>query len=285
MKIGLISLDTIGIIILLSLVFITVMVFIVVGIINHNTKKYKEFINHHSVALKQLFYINEKYQFKDILSYQLKHVYDSFDNFINVDCLDYLTAELVRLEKPIKQALKDTLDNKNQYRNYLNEVKGTCLNNQYDVDIPFKNKGRLFKLESQILKSNFLTPTTEFVMSVNLKLLSGYGSNMKEKHEIYKAEQIKEIINKINQKTGSVYDNKDVWDSLCKVERAKVTKEIRKQIYYRDHYTCKCCGKYNVRLEIDHIIPISRGGKTEIGNLQTLCHDCNKKKGTKTIRY
>ncbi|MBO5777220.1 MAG: HNH endonuclease [Clostridia bacterium] len=41
------------------------------------------------------------------------------------------------------------------------------------------------------------------------------------------------------------------------------------------------CGKVfhqNV-LEIDHIKPIAKGGKTTIDNLQTLCHDCNVKKG------
>ncbi|MBO4856796.1 MAG: HNH endonuclease [Bacilli bacterium] len=41
------------------------------------------------------------------------------------------------------------------------------------------------------------------------------------------------------------------------------------------------CGKSDLleNLEIDHIIPIARGGKTTPDNLQVLCHDCNKKKG------
>lgn len=32
-------------------------------------------------------------------------------------------------------------------------------------------------------------------------------------------------------------------------------------------------------LECDHIIPLARGGRTEMGNLQTLCKECNRKKG------
>jgi 5-methylcytosine-specific restriction endonuclease McrA len=34
------------------------------------------------------------------------------------------------------------------------------------------------------------------------------------------------------------------------------------------------------KLEADHIIPLSRGGETELSNLQTLCKVCNRRKGT-----
>lgn len=41
---------------------------------------------------------------------------------------------------------------------------------------------------------------------------------------------------------------------------------------------CAHCGSAD-RLEIDHIIPVSRGGKTELQNLQPLCKPCNLRKG------
>lgn len=56
-------------------------------------------------------------------------------------------------------------------------------------------------------------------------------------------------------------------------------------IYERDGYRCRCCGRRTKDLEIDHIVPISKGGKSTYDNLQTLCKRCNKLKGTKTIRY
>lgn len=71
-----------------------------------------------------------------------------------------------------------------------------------------------------------------------------------------------------------------MWNSIERVERAKVSNELRQEIFERDGYTCVNCGSTEKEsLEIDHIKPISKGGKTEPDNLQTLCHDCNIRKG------
>ena len=37
----------------------------------------------------------------------------------------------------------------------------------------------------------------------------------------------------------------------------------------------------NLLLEVDHIVPVSKGGKTEADNLQTLCWRCNRSKSNK----
>ncbi len=69
-------------------------------------------------------------------------------------------------------------------------------------------------------------------------------------------------------------------------QRALMTTSLRKYIKERDNYTCKCCGlsvkeEPNLLLEIDHIIPVSKGGLTTEENLQTLCWRCNRSKGAK----
>lgn len=48
----------------------------------------------------------------------------------------------------------------------------------------------------------------------------------------------------------------------------------------RDSYVCQECGKIE-GLEIDHIVPLSRGGSDELDNLQLLCHACNMAKKDK----
>ena len=58
---------------------------------------------------------------------------------------------------------------------------------------------------------------------------------------------------------------------------------LREEVLKRDGYKCCVCGKTKkdgVRLEIDHIIPVSKGGQSTISNLQTLCSSCNAKKNT-----
>lgn len=69
-------------------------------------------------------------------------------------------------------------------------------------------------------------------------------------------------------------------------QRALMTKALREEIKNRDNHTCCLCGNSvhrepNLLLEIDHIIPISKGGLTERSNLQTLCWKCNRSKGNK----
>lgn len=60
--------------------------------------------------------------------------------------------------------------------------------------------------------------------------------------------------------------------------------KLRSKILERDSYTCQLCGYTNkdkspdglrVKLEIDHIKPLTLGGKTTEGNLWTLCSRCN----------
>lgn len=67
-------------------------------------------------------------------------------------------------------------------------------------------------------------------------------------------------------------------------QRALMTSALRNKIMRRDNYTCKTCGastfvEPNLLLEIDHIVPVSKGGLTTEDNLRTLCWRCNRKKG------
>ncbi|MBW4862604.1 MAG: HNH endonuclease [Paeniclostridium sp.] len=69
-------------------------------------------------------------------------------------------------------------------------------------------------------------------------------------------------------------------------QRALMTSKLREKIKQRDNYTCQKCGlsindERNLLLEIDHIVPISKGGMSTEENLQTLCWKCNRTKGAK----
>ncbi|MBJ6802613.1 HNH endonuclease [Geomonas propionica] len=71
-------------------------------------------------------------------------------------------------------------------------------------------------------------------------------------------------------------------------QRALMTSSLREKIKSRDNYTCQYCNlstrdEQNLLLEIDHIIPLSKGGITSEDNLQTLCWKCNRTKGARIV--
>lgn len=52
---------------------------------------------------------------------------------------------------------------------------------------------------------------------------------------------------------------------------------LRSQVFERDGWRCVYCGS-GENLHCDHVIPASRGGSSEIGNLATACRPCNLSK-------
>lgn len=54
-----------------------------------------------------------------------------------------------------------------------------------------------------------------------------------------------------------------------------------------DKYANKClsCGRINVQLTADHVVPLSMGGSNTIDNIQPLCGKCNDEKGTITFDF
>ena len=83
----------------------------------------------------------------------------------------------------------------------------------------------------------------------------------------------------------------DIWLRKCpncqvksSVSKRKTSRNVSEGLRYkvlkRDHFKCCACGASpakdpSVELHVDHIIPWSKGGETELENLQTLCSKCN----------
>lgn len=57
---------------------------------------------------------------------------------------------------------------------------------------------------------------------------------------------------------------------------------MRATVFARDDYTCVYCGSRDEPLHCDHILPLSRGGRSLIENLNTACAPCNISKGDRT---
>jgi 5-methylcytosine-specific restriction endonuclease McrA len=66
------------------------------------------------------------------------------------------------------------------------------------------------------------------------------------------------------------------------VERRPLSDRVRALVLVRDGGRCRRCGSAR-NLEVDHIVPLSRGGDSDDRNLQTLCRRCNRRKWKKLV--
>ncbi|MHA2500732.1 MAG: RNA-guided endonuclease IscB, partial [Candidatus Hodarchaeales archaeon] len=60
--------------------------------------------------------------------------------------------------------------------------------------------------------------------------------------------------------------------------------EVREYLLHKWGRKCAYCGKTNIPLEIEHIIPKSRGGSNRVTNLTLSCRKCNQNKGNQTAQ-
>lgn len=67
--------------------------------------------------------------------------------------------------------------------------------------------------------------------------------------------------------------------------RTAIPKSTRFEVLKRDKFTCQYCGRSapDVILEIDHFVPVSKGGDNSLINLVTSCRDCNRGKSDKKL--
>lgn len=120
----------------------------------------------------------------------------------------------------------------------------------------------------------------------------------KRKHICAKCGIESEISNRAtSQYCTSCYDKE--WRRTNKAkrraaERGNQTESITPfTVFIRDKWTCQMCGIFTpmvyrgtiewIAPELDHIIPVSKGGSHTMDNLQCLCRRCNINKGDKTI--
>ena len=110
----------------------------------------------------------------------------------------------------------------------------------------------------------------------------------KVRRECARQEQRQERLRELETRHARETREQD-WESyrhqmFMRQQRALMSDSLRYDILKRDGYRCHICGATQadgVKLHVDHIIPVSKGGRTEPSNLQTLCERCNLGKSNK----
>ena len=246
--------------------------------------KYKTFVIDHSVLLRNLRTINEKYHFNEIQSFNLEKSYDN-ENFYNtVSPIDYLTYQLQFIKNDVKLNITKTIENSNMHDLYLADIKEIKKFNEYDTEIPFKYTKLLPGIEEKLFYKSLLKPTIYFKINVKIILTDINGKYKTNKKAEFEVDVIEDVISRLNDKSNNRFNDEQIWKSISIVERAKVSNKMRFAVYKRDNNRCRKCGsRYN--LEVDHIIPIAKGGKTVFDNLQTLCKSCIQRKSDTVEGY
>ena len=270
---------------MITLAIITLIVICCVR--GYSNKKHREFVDEHSVALKELSRLNQKYKFDVITLNTLTHTYDNGNFFEDISCRDFLIYQMQYIQREVFQSISLASHNKANYDKYTSELKTVSAIGKYDVDIGELNHKKLKEIETEIFRSCILRPAVIFSITVILYYEKMNGIKYNKKMQIFYQDEVRDLIKRVNDRKGSFFNDRKIWDAICRVERGKVSNRMRFAIYERDgNRCCKCGIRENFAvLEIDHIVPISKGGKSEYHNLQTLCHRCNLIKGTDTTNY
>lgn len=197
------------------------------------------------------------------IEYIIKNFYPNKEQYPEqIQKLQLLVEEL----ETLKDAKKIIDDYKKDYQQYITNVPDYVLENDEDG---FYSRLGFANISESVL-------TVEYMFS--------YTSNGGFAHRYFTVpmteETIVELINALESKLTI--------KAFAQEQRALMTSKLRQQIKERDDFTCKNCGNSthkepNLLLEIDHIIPVSKGGFTEERNLQTLCWKCNRSKSDKLL--
>lgn len=217
--------------------------------------------------------------------------YPKLDSFMLAPYV--IEVDITRKRKPNKEELIDNWINEFSKNNgdidelhayVIHQWKENCERRVINAILWQNRKQKLYEQAKNIC----ITKDYPFVSFVFYRTHTRY----QQKNYVRQAYYVNDIDTRINlsldnlQKIVNELSDLDFETSRyryhLKDQRRLMTTELRNQIKARDNYTCQNCGKVmfdEVGLHIDHIVPISQGGKTISSNLQVLCDKCNLKKG------
>lgn len=199
------------------------------------------------------------------LEYIVKNFYPNKELYSEqIQKLYHLVEELETL-RDAKQIIENY---KAEYQQYLGDVPEFVMEND--------ESGFYSRLGFANVDESVLTVEYKFVYT------SGGGMAQRSFTVPMTEETIAELI--------KVLESKLTAKAFAKEQRNLMTKKLRDFIKKRDNFTCCNCGNStytepNLLLEIDHIIPIAKGGCTVEDNLQTLCWKCNRSKSDKVMSF
>lgn len=136
-------------------------------------RKYVDFVNEHSLAIRAIKELNSKYQFSHIYPLIYKNCYDTTVNFENVSCKDYLIYQFhldtLRVRRFIKS--RNNISKEIDYESKVDLTKDKLGN--FDVSIENLDEEKLRNIESIVFNDLIEKVDTDFYAEVHLYLTRG----------------------------------------------------------------------------------------------------------------
>lgn len=250
-------------------------------ILNYKERKILDKLKKKAKLYLNIIKLNSKYYFSDLgIFYDNYHVYYK-SNLNNANMDDYLLMTIHNKYNELKEYKIKYDKLKIEYKEYLEEylkLKELITNEEAkELKMDIK-KYNLY--QEKIYNDNKINIDTNFNVVIYINYQSKKGFVKEKKYKKYNDKEFSNIINEYLV----LKKNDRLFEIISRVERSKMSESLRYDVFKRDNFKCSICGmsaKDGVKLQVDHIIPISKGGKTEIENLQTLCSRCNIGKSNK----
>ena len=234
-----------------------------------------------STKYHQMKAINQKYHFYEFfITQKIRRTYQSLQQFRRCSMRDILIDDISERKDFWRELLKEANENRTNFLRYCGEIDTLRDTEGVIIQGSGISQKRFLKLEKQLCEENRLCPPLSVEVVVYASYSSRKGRNHYEDTKQYSFDEVKEAYHEMIQ----IEKKRNSEAARRRAERAKVTPSLRYKVFSRDHFRCQICGasqEDGVTLHVDHIIPVSKGGKTEMSNLRTLCDMCNLGKGDK----
>jgi len=266
---------------LLLMVYVIFIIIIFLILLRSYLKKQK--IKKDSFYYNKIVYLNNNYQLEYFIKqlrfhkkYKSKSAVDKSN--LSDAALQYVSENLTYIEDLMLEYNKA----EQQYVNYKKLVN-KILETEFDYSVLRINKILFFSLtnyidlEKKMLSNIIYKNKNELSLYVYVDYISPKGRNHWYKEHKYLFDSIVNFV-----KTAKQHEE---YMKSVKYQRSILSDSLRYDVLKRDEFACQICGASykndGVKLEVDHVIPVSKGGKTELENLQTLCERCNRGKSNK----
>lgn len=261
----------------ISLTFWILPIVVYFLVIKNVIKKENMEVTNVSLKIQKLIELNGSYDFKKIS--KIKH--SIIEREYSRKSLDRVTASSVikyHIENNIdliRTDIENAIYNINLLEEYNKDVdKISTIESNNASKYSLK---KFQKIENRVY-NNLIHKKEDFLITLELEVY--YRSNGGNVNDCRRGKfTFNNLVDVYNE-----WKNGNKFEETKKQERKIMNDDIRYNVLKRDNYACQICGvtaKDGAKLHVDHIVPVSKGGKTVMSNLQTLCDRCNLGKSNK----